>query len=163
MKKLLTMVVCAAVLLGSVGCETVAKKFRRKPKKEQSNQEEMVIAPQEYPVVLVSNQQLYQDAFLYWRTWQDELISALSNSTNRKKFQDTIKEARRNLQDMAALLRPARREALLKYSDRMESLREDIGKDIYNTRIQEHLRKAEEIKNRVRDQFKYDRVKDDIL
>src|SRR3989338_3700293 len=77
----------------SLGCEAFIRKFTRKPKKENMPKEEMVLAPEEYKAPEMSKEDLYRQHFLFWRTWQDELIASLNKEGNHKKQIDCINEA----------------------------------------------------------------------
>lgn len=87
----------------TVGCEAFAKKFVRKPKKTEEPVE-MVLEPQDYPEHPVPNEDLYREAFTFWKYWQDELISSLNPEGNRKKQRECILYAIENLQRVKSLL-----------------------------------------------------------
>lgn len=66
---------CGFLILNMIGCEAFVRKFTRKAKKEQ--REEMVLVPQEYQKPKLTKEQEYRHYFLYWQSWQDELIGSL--------------------------------------------------------------------------------------
>src|SRR5512137_2667458 len=97
---------CIAVfLIGALlGCDAFVRKFTRKRKKDVSTEEELVIVPQEYKTPGLSKSERYQQYYLFWKSWQDELSESLKSGTNRKKQISSAKEAIKNLELMQSLL-----------------------------------------------------------
>lgn len=150
-------------IFSNLGCEAFVRKFTRKPKKENLPKEEMVLAPEEYKVVSMSRQDLYQQYFLFWRCWQDELIEALSvNSTNRKKRIDCANEALKNLSQIRALLSTNLQGKLDIQIRDLSELRDLIRQDLYGSSINSHRQRAEKIRRNIFKDFSYNRTKGDL-
>jgi hypothetical protein len=151
------------VVCGLCGCEVFARKFTRKPKPQEQKPEELVLVPQEYKTGQLSKEDLYRQYFLFWRTWQDELIDSLSGSnTNRKKLLDCIREATENLMSMKDLLNPEKQKILDNYIKEINYLREAIYKDLYNNFLASSLTKAQRIKRNIHRDFSFSKIKDDL-
>lgn len=152
------------LLVAILGCEAFGRKFVRKPKPEEKNEEEIVLVPQEYKAEEMSKEELYRQYFLYWDSWQDELIDTLSyRGLNRKKQIDSLKEAVKNLVNMKDLLKPEKQKLLDNYINEMNNLREDITKDIYEDFIANNLMKAQRIKTDIHRNFSFSKIKDYLI
>ena len=57
--KLFLLVTSYLLLVTTIGCDAFIRKFTRKPKKENLPKEELLIAPEEYKVPLMSKEDLY--------------------------------------------------------------------------------------------------------
>jgi hypothetical protein len=71
------------------GCQTLRKKFVRRPKKEEKRHE-AVLVPQDYSDLKESPELLYRRYFAFWKYWQQELIDSLVPGGNRKRQLDCI-------------------------------------------------------------------------
>lgn len=147
-----------------VGCEGFARKFVRKRKPEEKKEEEIVLVPQEYKAQELNREELYCEYFLYWKSWQDELIDSLSyRGLNHKKQIDCLREAVKNLVSMKDLLKADKQVLLDNYINEMNSLREDITKDVYDNFIDNNLMKAQHIKRKIQRDFSFSKIKDYLL
>jgi hypothetical protein len=154
---------CALVLVfNSAGCESLGRKFVRKPKVEDINKEEVIYEPQEYKSESLTNQDLYRQYFLYWRTWQDEFIDSLEESGNRKKQLNSLNEAIRNLENIKVLLNPEVAAKLDVYIKSSESLGRALNNDIYGNNVRDNRRQAELLKRDVLSKFSFNKIKDSI-
>ena len=140
------------------GCEVLAKKFTRKPKKQQ--EVEMVLIPQDYPSRFSNKEEEYRYYFMVWESWQDELINALLYQKSHKKQLDCLDQAVKNLIQIKTLLSFEKQKELDPYIKRMNSLRSEISKDRYSIRTVHHRSKAERIKRLVSKSYPYLKVKD---
>lgn len=145
------------------GCEAFVRKFTRKPKKEDLPKEEMVLEPQEYISEPRSKEEQYQEYFLFWKSWQDELINSLSPNANHKKQIDSIEEAVKNLTDLEVMLTQEKQTALDTYISQLNTLREDIENDFYGGQISKNRQSAERIKRNILREFSYTKMKDYLL
>jgi len=146
------------------GCEGFARKFVRKHKPEEKKEEEVVLVPQEYNAGGINKEELYREYFLYWSSWQDELIDTLSSrDSNRKKQVDSLREAVKNLVSMKDLLKPDKQLLLDNYINEMNNLKEDITKDLYENSIANNLMKAQRIKRKIQRDFSFSKIKDYLL
>jgi hypothetical protein len=162
-KKLLQFCCALALIFQLSGCESLGRKFVRKPNPDSLKKEEVVFAPEEYKGEGVSNADLYRQYFLYWRTWQDELIDSLDSNGNRKRQIDTLNEGLKNLDNIKALIKPEAAAKLETYIKDLLGLREAIIKDDYANRVAENRRQAERIKRGILNDFSFGKIKDSIL
>jgi hypothetical protein len=146
-----------------LGCEAFVRKFTRKPKHEV--QEPMVLAPEEYKSNL-TKEELYRQYFMFWKSWQDEIINALDIVTanrNQKKPVDCTKEALKNLLNMRAMLKADKQAKLDAYISRMQDLLDEIEQDIYGTNTYRQRQKAERLKMDIQRDFIYPKIKDALI
>ncbi len=149
-------------VLGSAGCETVARKFVRKPKTEAKNTETVIFAPEEYKAEEGSNLELYRQYFLYWSTWHDELINSLEKSGNRKKQADSLNEAFKNLGNIKELITSDKAEKLDSLINQLQLLRAAMNKDIYSQNVANNRSRAEWIKREITRNFAFKKIKGSI-
>jgi hypothetical protein len=150
------------LLAGASGCEALGRKFVRKPKPEDQKKEEVIFAPEEYKSEAVPNQELYRQYFLYWMTWQDELIDSLEKSGNRKKQAQAINEAVKNLENILPLVKEEAAARLALEIKKLELLRTAINRDIYENSVEDNRKLAENLKQEIRRGFSFKNIKDQI-
>ncbi|MCX7927993.1 MAG: hypothetical protein N2606_07710 [Candidatus Omnitrophica bacterium] len=145
------------------GCQSVAKKFVRKPKVEKKP-ETIIIAPEEYPLPQLDNHTLYQQYFVLWRSWHDELIDSLEKNGNRKRQQEAAKQAILNLENMLSLLKDDQLcSQLEQLISEFKSLQEKIIADKYLENISQHRNHTEKLRRKISHYFSYNKVKKFIL
>ena len=160
----LTRFCCVLVLAFQlVGCESLGRKFVRKPNPESLKKEEVVFSPQEYKGEGVAKEDLYRQYFLYWRTWQDELIDSLERNGNRKRQIDSIDEGLKNLDNIKILLKPEAAGRLEVCIKSLRELRVAVVKDDYADRVSDNRRQAERIRRDILRDFSFSKIKDSIL
>lgn len=113
-------------LLFVCGCQTLKKKFTRKPKAEKENVEEVIYAPQEYPAQVLSNEDMYRDYYALWRGWAQDLDEALVEGGNRKRQAMSITEMVNNLNKMKGLLTVEAQSGLDKYIAKILPIKDAI-------------------------------------
>ncbi len=149
-----------------VGCEAFVRKFTRKPKKDQGPREEMVLAPQEYKPTM-SKEEQYRQYFLFWKSWQDELINSLvylpGISPSHKKQVDCANEAIKNLVSMRLLLNSDAQKKLDAYISRMADLRDAINSDVYSNSANSNRLNAERIKRDILQDLSFSDIKKSLL
>ncbi len=150
------------LLLTFLGCEAFVRKFTRKPKNENLPKEEMVLAPEEYKGPGMAKEELYHQYFLFWKSWQDELINSLSEGANHKKQVDCTQEAIKNLINLKGLLNEERQKKLEIYISQLNDLKERIAKDLYGNNIAANRQSAEQIKRNILRDFVYKKISKDI-
>ena len=156
--------VCALVLVFELaGCESLGRKFARKPKAEDKKTEEVVFAPQEYKGEGVTNADLYKQYFLFWRTWQEELIDSLEPNGNRKRQIDSINEGLKNLESIKLLIKPEAAARLEEHIKTLQVLRQAVGKDSYFSNVANNRRRAEILRRDIIKDFSFVKIKDSIL
>ncbi len=153
----------ACFLFSAAGCEAFVRKFTRKPKTEQLPKEEMVLAPEEYKAPQMTSEESYRQHFLFWKSWQDELINVLSPGANHKKQIGCIREAKKNISSMKALLNTEKQQKLDVYIGQLNDLNEAIARDVYGNNAAAHRQNAERIKRNISRDFSYKRVKEDLI
>ena len=146
--------VCSTLL----GCEAFVKKFTRKPKKEKPA-EEMVVQPEEYPSLFKNKEEAYSQYFLYWKSWQDELINALSSGMSQKKQLSCIEQAIKNLTQLRSLLDEEKAAAMEPYIRESQDLRDGIADDTYSRNANGNRFTAEKLKRSILRDFSYSKVK----
>jgi len=149
------------LVLSLTGCDAFVRKFTRKPKKENMPKEEMVLEPQEYKPTM-SKEELYRQYFLYWQSWQDELIESLARSANHKKQVSCIDQAIKNLLYIRNMLNPEKQKQLDVYLNQLTALQDDIKADVYGANFSINRTTAERLKMRILRDFSYNKAKGHI-
>ena len=147
------------LVFSSLGCEAFVRKFRRKPKKEEMTKEEMVLVPEEYPSLFASKEEEYRQYFLFWKSWQDEFISALLDGKSHKKQLSCVDEAIKNIFMVKNLLLEEKQKKLDVYIKQLNDLRTTLAEDLYTTRSGHYRSKAETIKRNILLYFSYPKIK----
>src|SRR3990167_4305344 len=104
LKKTLRLFFIYFLIIDLLGCDAFVRKFTRKRKKEDLPQEEMVLAPEEWKGPQMTKEQMYRQYFMFWKSWQDELVESLLQKRSQKKQIDCSLEAIKNLLSLRALL-----------------------------------------------------------
>lgn len=151
------------LIFNLLGCEAFVRKFTRKPKKEKIPHEEMVLAPEEYKGPQMTKEGLYRQYFLFWRSWQDELIASLSVGANHKKQIDCANEALKNIVNLKALVNAEKQKKLDIYIGQLNDLKGLITQDIYGNNVSSHRQKAERIRRNILQDFSYRDIKGYLL
>jgi len=147
------------LLLTIIGCDAFVRKFTRKPKKEDLPQEEMVLVPEEYKENQMSREVVYRQYFLFWKSWQDELINGLSQKVSNKRQIDCAEEAIKNLTSLKGLLNTGQNKKLDIYIGAMQELRDLIAQDPYGNNAALNIHNAERLKRDILRDFSYSKVK----
>ncbi len=147
-------------LFSVLGCESFVRKFVRKPKKEVISREEMVLAPVEYKAPAADKEGLYRQYFLYWKSWQEELINSLSPGMNCRKQLDCAIQAIKNLEQIKVMFNEESQRQLSVYIEQINELKVSIEKDAYDIIIDLHRKAAERIKSDIIRKFSYNKIKD---
>lgn len=161
-KNLIFLYIFPVVMMNLVGCEALIKKFVRKPK-EAKPAEEMVLAPEEYTGPQMTQEELYRQYFLFWKSWQGELIEALTSGANHKKLVGCIKEAINNLEKLRTLLAPEKQPALDAYLTKMKEIEGSITSDIYGNNANQNRENAERLRRNILRDFSYQKVKGSLI
>ena len=158
MKKYVIFIFSCILLANLAGCESFARKFTRKSKK--SDQAiEMVLVPEEYKGPNMTKEEIYRQYFLFWKSWQDELISALTQNASLKKKVGCAQEALKNLVNMRGLLIEPAQKNLDVYVARSTDLISDMQSDTYGANNNRNIQSAERIKSDIQRGFIYPKVK----
>jgi hypothetical protein len=159
-KKIACVCIVLCICAGAYGCESVARKFVRKPK-EQPKPQDIVLEPQEYGAMKPSARELYDQYYLYWKSWQDEFVTTLSG-TSHKRQADSIAEALKNLAEMRQLLDDQAKQKLDIHIRELEQLGAETAADAYYAHGADYAARAEKIRRQIMSDFSPDRIKDHI-
>jgi hypothetical protein len=143
------------------GCESLARKFVRKPK-EPAKPHDVLLQPEDYAGRKPGGKELYDQYFLYWKSWQDEFTAALSGAS-RKRQEDTAKEALKNLTEMRGLLDEQSQQKLDVYIRRFERLQETVDSDTYGANVPGHVAEAEKLRRGIMSEFSPGRIQGHLL
>jgi len=163
-QKVANLSIALFLILNLIGCEAFVRKFTRKPK-EADRQEEMVIAPQEYKNTL-SHEEQYRQYFTFWKAWQDELLTAMDvtiEQTNNKKQIDCANEALKNLMSMKPLLNSGAQKKLDPYLSRSIDLRDALERDYYGLNVSLNRQEARRLRKDILQNFSFPDIKKDLL
>lgn len=115
------MVVIFSCIFMMTGCETLRKKFTRKRKRTEST-EPVVVVPRDYSAHPFPNDVLYKQYFVYWKSWNQELISSLTDMENYKKIKSCADQALINLKKMQTYLQDDKARELEAYVKKTDDL-----------------------------------------
>ncbi len=136
-------------LFSTVGCDAFVRKFTRKKKKQHLPQEELVLEPQDYRAPGLPNTELGRQYFLFWKSWQDELIAALSDNGSHKRQLGCLDEALKSLQNLRPLLVDEKQKLLDAALTQLAGLRAAVKNDLYGQDNRGNARQAERIRRMV--------------
>lgn len=159
--KIVVLIISSLIITNLLGCDAFVRKFTRK-KKSTSPREEMVIAPQEYKPTM-THAEMYRQYFLYWKSWQDELIESLLRTTNHKKKVGCVAQALENMLQLKRLLNDQTKLKLDKYIQDMKDLQAVVDSDLYDANAVSIRQQAERIRRNFLRDFSFDKVKGSIV
>jgi hypothetical protein len=142
------------------GCDAFVRKFTRKPKRDKLPQQELVLVPEEYKGPQMTKEEIYRQSFLYWRTWHDELLNALSVNASHKKQVDCAEETLSSLMEVRKSLKEPSQKKLDIYINQLSGLKGSIDRDLYNSNAAIHYQDAERIRRNIMRDFSYAKIKD---
>lgn len=146
LKKVIFLVIAYFLCANLIGCDAFVRKFTRKKKTTEGNEVEMVLAPVEYKAPVMTKEERYRQVFLYWQSWQSELVEALTSSRNYKKTMDCVNQSLENLNNIKLLLSGEYEKKALNYYNRLNSLKSRIANDIYFNEVAVSRMDAERIR-----------------
>ncbi|OGX17096.1 MAG: hypothetical protein A3K83_01935 [Omnitrophica WOR_2 bacterium RBG_13_44_8b] len=158
----ISLLISFPLIISLTGCEAFVRKFTRKSKKENLPREEMVLAPEVYDSVQMSNEELYRQYFLFWKSWHDELINSLSFQGNRKKQIECVKESLKNLTSLRELLNEEKQKQLDVYIKELDTLKGSIEGDWYSNNFAANSYTAERLKTNILRNFSFKKISKDI-
>ncbi len=159
-RKIILLFTAYCLLFTSMGCDAFVRKFTRKPKKGPEKKEEMVLVPVEYSADKSSKQDLYQQYFLFWKTWQEQLINSLAYENNRKNSISCASQAADNLEEMQKLLKEEKQKEISSYVKQLRDLVKVMENDPYRRQVDFYLRAASRLKTQIQKKFSFKKVKD---
>lgn len=157
-KKKVCLLILSVILLSVLGgCESLARKFTRKAKKTEAV--EMVLHPEEYKGPEMTKEEIYRQYFIYWKSWHDELINALSSKASHKKKIDCGQEALKNLVVLKMLLVSEMQKNFDPEISKLTGLLAGMKRDAYGSNDERNLQLAERIKLNIQRKFVFSKVK----
>ncbi len=161
--KLYTAILISFSLICLSGCEALKKKFIRKHRGEEKEVEVVVFEPQEYPLQEFTNGELYQNHYLLWKSWKQELSESLEEGVNHKKQRENAKEMLINLEAMKILLQNDRQKGLDLFMQNAKKINEKISAGSLNSSDFSSLKNdLETLEKKVRNGYSYKKIKDFI-
>jgi hypothetical protein len=160
MKKALNLIILFLLCFSVLGCDALLKKFTRKPKQGDLPQEQMVLVPEDYPSLFTSKEEEYRHYFLFWQSWQDELINALIDVKSHKKQLSCLDQAIKNILQVKRMLNEEKQKGLGVYIQQLDDLTSALSRDVYSQAANQYRNKAENIKRNILRYFTYSEVKE---
>jgi len=160
----MAMLAIFTLVLAGCGSDAFNRKFIRKKKQAEGPPEIYNIQPFEKP----ANTEIYQHAFLYWKSWESELLNALSLSgyprtANILKIQDCIGSAVSSLTDMESCLNEQKAMELDFYIEELRRIGGMLGRGNLSDSVLSRARNdVGTHKRNVDIRFNYSRIKNDI-
>jgi len=158
MKEFVIVFLSCILLANLAGCESFVRKFTRKSKKA-DQAVELVLTPEEYKGPNMTKEEIYRQYFLFWRSWQDELINALTQRSSLKKKIDCAREALKNLVNMRGLLVAQAQKNHDVYIVKSSDLISDMQSDIYGSNDNRNIQTAERLKSDIQRGFIYPKIR----
>jgi len=150
------------LLIDLLGCEAFVRKFTRKKKKEDMAAEELVLAPEEYKDTMTKEER-YRQYFLFWKSWQDELIESLLQKKSNKKQVSCAQEAIKNLENLRQMLNTQMQKKLDVYINKMKTLKDSIAGDTYGANSSTFMEKADQIKMNILRDFSFKKIESSLI
>ena len=119
----------------------------------------MVLVPEEYKGPNMTKEEIYRQYYLYWSSWQDELINALTQKSSLKKKVDCAQEALKNLVNMKMMLLVDAQKNFDPEIVKLNDLLVDIKSDLYGANDSRNLQVAQLIKFRIHKGFIYPKIR----
>lgn len=157
-KRILSVLLFCFLLLDLLGCEAFTRKFTRKSKKPDAAVE-MVLVPEEYKGPNMPKEEIYRQYYLYWSSWQDELINALTQNSSLKKKIDCAQEALKNLVNMKMMLVADAQKNFDSEITKLNDLLASMKSDTYGALDSRNLQIAQRIKASMHKDFIYPKVR----
>lgn len=123
MKKLLLIALICALATTLTGCDALQRKFTRKKKAPAK----MPRIFQEKRYIKSPTPELYQKHYIYWVTWQAEVLQKLGK--NRRRCERCMEELIGHLQDMQNMLVPEKGDVLTPHIKNLMVVRDMIAKN----------------------------------
>ena len=160
--KIVRSIIILCLVFSITGCDAFIRKFTRKPKHDE-NYEPPVLAPEEYKGPQTTKEEQYRQFFIFWRSWQDELIQSLEFGKNYKKQVDCANESLKNLVSMRPYLKEAKQKLLDTFIVKTNDLKGIISDDTHGRNVTWSRQKAEKIRRDVIRDFSFPKIKPFLL
>jgi len=144
------------------GCESVRKKFIRK-RKEPERQEEMILVPQDYSKQRLPADIAYLNYYNYWKSWHTELLQFMQEGSNFKKVKTCFEQVLLNLERMKEILTQQKAEQLAEYISKIKQLEIEFEDDFKISINLNRIRsKLEGVLNDINKHFSFSKVKNNL-
>ncbi len=158
MKKTFSIILVLILTISLTGCEAIQRKFTRKRKKK-------AVTPRFFNEGISETRpkpELYAMHYVYWKTWQEDLINNLG--LNRKRDLLACSEIMTNLKDMRKLLIEEKAVELDPYVKEMQAITDSITEGSMTT-IREGLvkRRLDTLRARIVGQFYIKKIQEYIV
>ena len=161
-KKLVVLSFVTCYLFSVIGCEAFIRKFTRKKKKD-LDRGKIVFAPEEYQLPELSIQEQYRQYFVFWRSWQEELIETFNSSLDYTSSRECLEEVIKNLAGLRALLPEIKQKDLDRYLEKIRHLQKQINDDPYGSNVVIYKSKAQSLKRAIEREFAVSKVGDTLV
>lgn len=148
-------IIALVILICLTGCASLQRKFTRKKKEE--GKLAPVITTYDYAKDLRVDE-LYKKHFLFWKTWQGELIDRMEGTY--KKRIECYNHTIMNLKEMAKYLAGPKAEELSSFIDQIKSIDPDVReKRLSKNQKYRMTQLLEKTKRQIDKEFSYTKVK----
>ena len=124
----------------------------------------MIIVPRDYSAHPYPSDVMYKQYFIYWKSWNQELITSLNDYSSYKKILDCTEQAIINLKKMATYLNEVKSKELEVYIKKTEDLKAQVvaSKAMPPSRMAMLRYDAERILSSVNRLFDLKKMKDNL-
>jgi len=151
-------IIIIALCISIAGCAGIQRKFARKKQKEEKAPP--IVTTYDYPIEQRMDE-LYKKRFLFWKSWQGELIDRMDDSY--KKRIECYDELIQNLSEMQKYLNDEKYKELESFTAEIKSLDPDIKKiNLTNSEKYRIRQTLEKTKRLIDKKFSYSKVKDSL-
>ncbi|MCB9757619.1 MAG: hypothetical protein H6753_04245 [Candidatus Omnitrophica bacterium] len=136
------------------GCEPLRKKFVRKKKTDAAeNQTTVILDPIDYPDIVKTAAQIYQQHYDLWKVWQSELETIVADNANEKKVQYVLGQIKEQLNGMRDFLQKPAQEKIDLYIQDIQQLNLEFEKSNGFRNQTMILSKIRALRRNIKDQF----------
>jgi len=161
-RRIILLLFVSFLIINLLGCDAFVRKFTRKRKTDEV-QEIPVLAPEEYKGPQTSKEEQYRQFFIFWRSWQDELIQSLIYGQNYKKQVDCANEAIKNMASMRSYLKSEKQKRLDQFIVKMNDLKLEVVDDSYGRNLNWNRLRAEKLRRDIIRDFSFPKIKPFLL
>jgi hypothetical protein len=123
----------------------------------------MILAPEEWKGPQMTKEERYRQYYTFWLSWQDELISVLSQRSSLKKKNDCVEQAIKNILGMRSMLNETKQKQLDVYLKQMNGLGASIKSDIYGVYDNNNRQTTERARRNIMQSYSYSDIKNDLI
>ena len=124
LKKFLFLFLASMILMTSIGCESLRKKFVRQKKQDQKEEFIPVLDPIDYPAAIHSPEQDYKKAYGLWKVWNREYLQEVDVNENDKRQRYLLNEAISQVEEMKKLVKEEKQAVFVPVLKDLNALRD---------------------------------------